>query len=216
MKKTFVILILALCLLSPKPVSADDFRLWSQYLFSLYQNDKVHLSLYHETRLQNDGSQAFGWFTGPKVTYYLHDNLWLGGALKHIELKGNDNIDGRLELEFIPRWKLSEHLRLDFRNRVEVFHERRESDSTRFRHRLRLTWLLKKEWLDRLFFSAELFHQDGDGFGDFTEDRVIPIGARFKLSERGSLDLFYLQRSRDRPDGREHIHVLGTFFILRR
>ncbi|MEM7587105.1 MAG: DUF2490 domain-containing protein [Acidobacteriota bacterium] len=217
--KTLRFLRVGLCLLSwlsAGPVSAaDDFRAWSQYLFTLHRTEKLNLGLYYEARLRDDGSDAFAWFSGPKLTYDLNDNLSIGGAIKYIEIEGNDVLDGRLELELTPKW-VAGKLRFDFRNRIEVFHENGASDSTRFRHRLRCQWPLKRGWLDRLFFSAEFFHQDGAGWGELFESRIVPLGARLKLSPKASLDVFYLRRSRDRSSGREHFDVLGTLFILRR
>ncbi|MEM7588083.1 MAG: DUF2490 domain-containing protein [Acidobacteriota bacterium] len=211
-----VLVVLASSGLGARAAHADDTQLWSQYLFALHRAERYDVLFYYEARLRDQATQASGWFSGPKITYRLHDNLWVGGAIKHIELKGDDVIDGRLELEVTPRGHIGRKVRVEFRNRVEVFHRRSRSDSTRFRHRLRLNWMLERGKLDRLFSSMEWFHEDGDGLGDVIEERFVPLGARFRFSKRGSIDLYYLLRSRDRATGRVQDHVLGTFFYLRR
>lgn len=90
-------------------------------------------------------------FAGPKITYRTHPNLWLGLAVKRIDLDGDvapegfrvdgggPQIDGRIEFEVSPRVRLSERWQFDSRHRVELIHLANPSDRTRFRHQMRWT-----------------------------------------------------------------------------
>lgn len=244
MRQLAAVFLTTLIFLTAMPAVADDTQYWSQNSFHLLEKDRVALSLYLEGRFANDASDLGGVFVGPKLTYQAHPNLGLGLAVKRIDLDGDvvltaarsdgggPQIDGRIEFELAPRARLSDRWQFNGRHRAEWIHRETQSDRTRFRHLLRWTRSLRKMdgsdpadtesgheaprsgW-SHIFFSNEIFHEDGEDLFKVNENRMVPFGARWKMSQRASIDIFYLLHSRKFDGDWDHNHVLGTFLSLK-
>ena len=212
------------CLGSPMAVAEnDDFQYWSRLSVGLWSSERWSLDLYSEGRLSEDASHLSGVFVGPRLAYRLHPNLSLAMAAKRIDTDRVSDLDGRFELEVAPRFEISDRWQFDSRHRFEVFHFEQRSDSYRFRHRLRWTRTLGRSrgpeerfrYWSRLFFSNEVFHLEGEWPGDIRENRFVPLGGRWQISERSSVDLFVVLRSRETPGEWVHENVVGTLWVLK-
>ena len=233
MRWTILTLVTGLLLSAAPPITADDdIQYWSQYSFGLYQKDRLTLGIFTEGRFSKDASDLSGVFVGPKLTYRAHPNLWLGLAIKRIDLDGDvsiglqrldgggPQIDGRIELELSPRFRVSERWFFDSRHRMELLHRETRSNRTRFRHLTRWTRSLgdgsssDPGW-SHVFINNELFHEDGEGLSEVNENRFVPFGARWRISPRSSIDLFYMLHSRKIAGDWTHNHVIGTTWTLK-
>ena len=121
----------------------------------------------------------------------------------------------RPELELNPLCNLGPHWRLHFRNRAEVRWEEWQGEPRpRLRHRLQFTRNLNGVGpLQSVFFSNEwLIELDR---GDWTENRWVPVGLSFRLTDKLGLDLFHMVRSFRQDDGWRHDQVAGVFLKVR-
>ncbi len=185
----------------------QDLTLWKQ------EDTRLHL-FFHEALA--DGTTPAVFLASPRLKHRPVPWLELGAGFSLLRLAGGEESDDfyhqeRPELEFNPMLELGQHWRLHLRNRAEVrWSEWRGKPRPRWRHRLQLTRDL--EGLDPLrafYFSNEwLIEQDR---GDWTENRLVPLGVAFRVSTSLTVELFQMLRSFRFDDGWEHEHVTGVF-----
>ena len=155
----------------------------------------------------------------PRVKYAALPwlDVGLGLSALNIENSTTHDHDGQLrpELEINPKYDMTRHLRLEWRNRMEWRWNEGAAFTTRSRHRLQLGWTLPSPVgpLTRFFVSNEwmvdLLRRE------WTENRLVPVGLTVRLSSWVDLDLFYmLTSSRIKADWK-HESVLGTYVRVR-
>ena len=146
-------------------------------------------------------------------------DLGLGLSLLNIEspTTGERYRQLRPELELNPHINLGPQLRLELRNRMEWRrNESEEIDVSRLRHRLQASWTFKQPIgpLTRYFASFEWMTDMPNHVP--LENRVLPIGLTFRLSDQADLDLFYmLSALRQQAEWSRHESILGTYLRLR-
>lgn len=156
----------------------------------------------------------------PRVKYEAASWLDLGLNLSFLDIEktttGEHYLQFRPELEVDPKFDLTPHLRLDWRNRMEWRMNEGDTFTThRLRHRLQLGWTLPKPAgpLTRIFASNEWLidlHKQ-----DWTENRLVPVGLTFKLTEHSDLDVFYMLDSVKNAGGWKDESIVGTYLHVR-
>ncbi len=210
------LLLLFLGLLSTLPTQADEWWAWSNvdYYRKPPWTGSVFMGNFAD---EVDGSYAQ--MVSPRVKYAAAKWLDLGLGLSLLRLENistHDRYDQlRPELEINPHYELKQ-VRLDWRNRME-WRENQGAPSTanRTRHRMQLAWTLPQPLgpLTRLFASDECLmdlHLRRP-----TENRFIPLGLTFKLTDSMDLDLFYMIDSKRTKTTWKNESVLGTYLRVR-
>lgn len=209
-------LLLFLCLLSTLTAQADEWWAWSNvdYYRKPPWTGSVFMGNFAD---EADGSYAQ--MVSPRVKYAASKWLDFGLGLSMLRLENNATHDRynqlRPELEINPHYELQQ-LRLDWRNRME-WRENQGVPATanRTRHRLQLAWTLPQPLglLTRIYASDECLmdlHLRRP-----TENRIIPLGLTFKLTDSMDLDLFYMIDSRRTKTTWKSESVLGTYLRVR-
>lgn len=204
-------------LLPTLSLQADEWWAWSTV--DLYRSPPWTAGLFLGNRADTeDGSYVQ--IVSPRAKYAILPWLDLGLGLSALSIE-NPNTHFRYgqlrpELEINPKFDLTKDLRLEWRNRMEW---RKNEDAAltthRTRHRLQLGWTLPEPIgpLTRLFISNEFLadlHR-----GEWTENRLVPLGLTFKLGKNTDLDLFYLVFSTHPQKKWNHESVLGTYLRVR-
>ncbi|MCB1279144.1 DUF2490 domain-containing protein [Prosthecobacter sp.] len=209
--------ILLLILLSVLPLQADEWWAWNMVEF--YHEPPWTAGLFMGNRADTeDGSYVQ--IVSPRAKYAVLPWLDLGLGLSTLSIE-NPNTHFRYEqlrpeLEINPKFDLTKDLRLDWRNRMEW----RKNENTAFtthrtRHRLQLNWTLPQPVgpLTRVFVSNEWLadlHR-----GEWSENRLVPLGLTFNLGKNTDLDLFYMVCSSRPKTEWTHESVLGTYLRVR-
>ena len=198
-------------------LEADEWWAWTQIDFVHEQPWTV--SVLTVNRLDFDDG-AYVQTLSPKLKFEALPWLDLGMNLTWNRIEsaatGQRYDQFRPELEANPKFALSDHLRLEWRNRMEWRLNEGEAFTThRTRHRLQLSWTLPRPFgpLTRLYASDEVFfdlHHRRT-----SENRLIPAGLTFKLHDHVDLDLFYMLFSQHRGGDWSTESVFGTFLKLR-
>lgn len=210
-------LIFLLLLLPAVPLSADEWWAWS--MVEVYRRPPWTAGVFLGNRADTDDG-SYVQIVSPRLKHAVLPWLEAGLGLSALSLENpaTQVRHGQLrpELEINPRYDLTRHLRLEWRNRMEWRWNEGEAFTThRSRHRLQLGWTLPSSVgpLTRLFVSNEWLvdlhrHQ-------WAENRLVPLGLTFRLSSHTDLDLFYMvTSSRIKADWR-HESVLGTYLRVR-
>ena len=191
-------------------VANDDYQAWASLDKKLYSQGPFTLSFYTEVRLREEGHQAFGYFFGPRVQYRIKKYLAVGGAAKMIHFKGSGSGFARLqryEGEATFNFKLAPRFSYAHRNRYEYIRREAGANSERWRSRIRFTVPVKGTRLvNKFFFGNEFFYDLRNG--NFTENRIVPIGAGLKTNSKVSCSIYYLIQ--DSRSSSSNNHVLGT------
>ena len=169
-------------------------------------------------RLVDNSSTTGLWLGGLYYKYTAHENLETGIGLAYLDVKSLSTDSWtyqiRPQLEINPRFELSDSVSFHMRNRLEVrYIESRSGPNVRTRHRLQLASAIDWQAAKRLYFNTELFYSHETH--EFNEVRTIPIGLGLQLSERTSLNLFYMIQSRRQSSTSSwgHAHALGTHLV---
>lgn len=210
------LLLLHLCLLGTLAAHADEWWMWSNvdYYRKPPWTGSVFMGNFAD---EADGSYAQ--MVSPRVKFAAAKWLDLGLGLSMLRLENtatHDRYDQlRPELEINPHYELQQ-VRLDWRNRME-WRENQGAPSTanRTRHRLQLAWTLPQPLgpLTRIYASDECLmdlHLRRP-----TENRFIPLGLTFKLTDSMDLDLFYMIDSKRTKATWKSESVLGTYLRVR-
>ncbi len=193
-----------------------DLWLWQDV--TLWQQETTRFHWFFHEALE-DGTTPSVLLTSPRLKHRPVSWLELGAGFSILRITRGEEQEGffnqeRPELEFNPMLNLGPHWRLHFRNRAEVrWNEWQGKPRPRWRHRLQFTRDLQDLGpLRAFYFSNEwLIEQDR---GDWTENRLVPAGLSFRLSDSVGLDLFHMLRSFRFDDGWRHDHVAGVFLKL--
>lgn len=198
-------------------LQADEWWAWS--MLSFWRQPPWEGSVFLVNRL-DDADGAFVQMVSPRVKYEASSWLDVGVNLSvlSIESAATDSryLQLRPEVELTPKWDISEHLKLDVRNRMEWrLNEGEDFTVSRSRHRLQLAWTLPHPVgpLTRVFTSNEWLvdlHK-----GSLSEDRYIPLGVTLKTSASTDLDLFYMVLAHHTAAGWDDESVLGTYLRVR-
>lgn len=199
------------------PLHADEWWAWSMLEF--YRAPPWSAGVFLGNRADSqDGSYVQ--IISPRVKYAALTWLDLGLGLSALRIENPDThaLRGQLrpELEINPKYDLTKHLRLEWRNRMEWrWNEDAALTTHRTRHRLQAAWTLPQPLgpLTRLFASNECLvdlHRSR-----WTENRLVPLGLTFKLSGSADLDCFYMLVSNQRVTTWKHESVLGTYLRWR-
>lgn len=210
-------LLLLFLIMPALPLHADEWWAWSMLEF--YRTPPWTAGVFLGNRADTeDGSYVQ--IVSPRVKYAALSWLDLGLGLSALSIE-NPNTHYRYgqlrpELEIDPKFDLTKHLRLEWRNRMEWrWNEDAAFTTHRTRHRLQLGWTLPKPLgpLTRIFASNEWLmdlHRS-----QWTENRLVPLGLTFKLSNNADLDFFYMVDSTRSHAAWKHESVLGTYLRLR-
>ncbi|WP_395746759.1 DUF2490 domain-containing protein [Prosthecobacter sp.] len=210
-------LLTMLCLLWLLPAKADEWWAWSnvEYYRSPPWTGSVFMGNFAD---EVDGSYAQ--IVSPRVKYAATRWLELGLGLSMLRLENiatHDRYDQlRTELEINPHYDLTKDLRVDWRNRMEWRENQgAAAAANRTRHRMQLAWTLPRPLgpLTRLFASDEVLmdlHLRRQ-----TENRLIPLGLTFKVTDSMDIDLFYMIDSKRTKTTWTHESVLGTYLRVR-
>jgi hypothetical protein len=210
-------LLLLLLIASALPLQADEWWAWSMLEF--YRKPPWTAGVFLGNRADS-GDGSYVQIVSPRVKYAALPWLDLGVGLSALSIENpNTHIrygQFRPELEINPKYDLTKSLRLEWRNRMEWrLNENAAFTTHRTRHRLQFAWTLPQPFgpLTRLFASNEWLvdlHR-----GQWTENRLVPLGLTFKLTPSADLDFFYMIcSSRIKAEWRPE-SVLGTYLRLR-
>ena len=211
------LLLTLLCLLWTLPAHADEWWAWTN--IDYYRKPPWTGSLFMGNFADEvDGSYAQ--IVSPRVKYAALDWLDLGLGLSMLRLENittHDRYDQlRPELEINPHYELNKELRVEWRNRME-WRENEGAPSTfnRTRHRLQLAWTLPRPLgpLTRIFASDEILMNMH--LRQQTENRFVPLGLTFKLTDAMDLDLFYMIDAKPVKTFWKLESVLGTYLRVR-
>jgi hypothetical protein len=206
-----------LLLAAPALTRAAEWWAWSS--LELWRQDQNSASLFMGNRLDADDG-AYVQIISPRFKRAVLP--WLDAGLGLSLLSIENTITGdrfsqfRPELELNPRFTLNDHLQLEWRNRLECRQNEGQSFTLhRSRHRLQLGLTLPHPIgpLTRVFISNEwLSNLDRMQQG---ENRLVPLGVTFKLTDRSQLDLFYMVFSTRTDAQWQHESVIGTYWRVK-
>ncbi len=214
----FVLAFTALCLpMTSVPCQADtidDFQAWLgvNTVFWTQDQGKWNLSFWVEARFRDNVSEPLGYFAGPGAHIRAHKNLDLGLAARFILFKAEpDDLElVRYQFAVTPHFQLSRNTRLRFRNRAEWFTSKGDILRTRMRHRIRLIWPVHDMGpLVAVYASEEILYNWGEW--KLNQNRFIPLGLVWKLSEHTRLSTFYMMQYIQSRSF--NIHALGATAI---
>ena len=211
-------LLFALLLLVFTPaLLADEWWAWTH--LEIWRQSPWTAGLFMANRLDFDDG-AYVQLVSPRLKYELNPWLDAGLGLSLLSIEntstGDRYFQGRPEVELNPKFDLTRHLRLDWRNRMEWRLNEGENFTThRSRHRLQLGWTLPEPAgpLTRIFINNEWLidlHR-----GEWSENRLVPLGLTFKTSSHTDLDLFYMLLSHHPHDEWQTEQVIGTYLHVR-
>lgn len=201
------------------PLSARADELWMWTMLELYRQPPFSGGVFLVNRMDSEDG-AYVQMVSPRLKYEAQPWLELGTALSMLSIENVKTEDRYLQLrpEFETnfRFDLSPQLRLEDRNRLEWRQNEGSGLTTnRARHRLQIAWTLPEAVgpLTRVFSNNEWLidlHR-----GEWTENRLVPLGLTFKTSANSDLDLFYMIDSTLIAEAWHHESVLGTYLRLR-
>jgi hypothetical protein len=191
----------------------DDFQTWQTVSLKWLDTKYVDLTTAVHTRFTDDSSDFALWRIGQAVSTDPLPWLRVGLAYRYTEAKtpaGDWRHQHRGEFQVTPHFQLHERLSVSLRNRLELRWNEGAGDVNEVsRHRLQFS-LATPEWrpVRSVYISNEIFHNYDRG--RISENRLVPLGLRFRLHEKANLRVFYMIRSVRGADEWRHVHVLGT------
>jgi hypothetical protein len=217
MKKHFPIMpALVVLLLLDETTTAradDDFQTWQTVSLKWLDTKYVDLTTAVHTRFTDDSSDFALWRIGQAVSTDPLPWLRAGVAYRYTEAKdsaGDWRHQHRGELQLTPHFKLNDRVSVSLRNRLELrATEGADEVHEVFRARLQFN-IATPEWkpVRGFYVSNEILHSFD--LGEIFENRVVPLGLRFRLHDKANLNVFYMIRSVRGGDEWRHAHVLGT------
>ena len=200
---------------------SNDTQFWWKTQIKEWDGDKIDINAEAEVRFNEGVTNLFNWRLAQKLIYSPHKNIDLGIGYR-FEKSGKGNNDPlkrqhRLELEVNPHFKLFNGINIKTRNRLEFrWKEDRGGELfPRYRHRVlistRANWL---PGLEKVEMGNEFFYDfDAD---KYNQNRLYPLRAKFKMTPKVSITLFYMLLSRRdaTSGGWRHAHVIGASFQL--
>lgn len=218
MKKALIWVFVFLVGMSIRTEAKDDFQYWSQYNVHVIDREKWDFTVYADARFINDVGEGGLWFVSPRFKYHLLKNLDVAANYTYIENRVSVNggtefkYQHRAEAEIIPKWVVGDWLKIDIRNRAEFrWIEDAGSDNTRLRSRLAFTFPIKdNNVLSALYVNTEFFYDLNAN--DYTENRTVPLGLKFKIDAKKSFDIFYMIQHKNGTKDWYANQIFGTVF----
>ncbi len=189
----------------------EDFQSWHAVNWTYLSHEQLTLAIYGEIRFDENSTEHSFRLVRHRVGYRAAPWLQLGFNLAYQEIPFDTRDtrgDFRVEWEVTPFFQSEDGLRVSFRNRIELFFsENVDSERWRWRLRLRLDQRLEGFWANRAWISNEFFYDFQPD--DFNQNRFIPLGLNFKLTEKVNYGVYVMVLSNLRGDTFEHDFVLG-------
>jgi hypothetical protein len=212
---------LLLCLSFSFPASAsDDLQYWSNWMVKTHEWEPWSLSTYGIVRLDDDVSEATFSLISEQLDYQWRP--WLGFGLNYSYISQELGPEGReefkdqhrIEFDVSPRFQWDERFYIRNKNRFEWrAMEGRGTDNNRFRQRWDLVFPIKDALPVRSVYVGNEYFYDA-AFHEINENRVIPFGIDFKLSERVGLKVFYMVQARKEGADWYSNQIVGTFVTI--
>ncbi|MCB1209235.1 MAG: DUF2490 domain-containing protein [Verrucomicrobiales bacterium] len=207
----------AILLALPTAIRADEWWAWTT--LDLWKDPPWSAGLFLGNRLDFDDG-AYVQIASPRLKRQMLPWLDLGLGLSVLSIENTTTdiryLQLRPELEVNPKFAPTPDLRLEWRNRLEMrLNEGEDFTTNRTRHRLQLSYTLPQPLgpLTRLFISNEWLidlHR-----GQWSENRLVPIGVTLKTSTSTDLDFFYMVLSHHKTSDWQSESVAGTYFHMR-
>jgi len=209
---------LGVTLCSVASARADDFGTWQGLSLRVVDTRHVDLVATAEARFYQDSRELLQYRLTPRLVVDANRYLRATLGYTYLPTRSSDSdefIDQhRMELEVTPRWPVTDRLTLDLRNRLEIrWIEGRSGANERLRHRLGASYRIRDTGLFRSVFAGDEVFFDFDR-GDVTQNRLTPLGLRFRLSEHVGFNVYYMLQSQQARGKWSHAHVLGTHLAL--
>lgn len=214
-KTPFILFLLYLVAIIPSAYALEDGELWLSADINFYKANKSKWYFYMETRSSDSGSDLRQYYFGPRYNYQLSHGWSVGGALKSVNLKRDEDFDNlyRFEIEAIYADSFGNKGKLDFRNRLENIVEDGRDNTLRYRPRIRYRYPLENHLFSTVYFSQELIYASTDNRWQLSQSRFVPFGLSIKTGKRSSFNLFYQYQTKLRNEREDDkIHVLGVSF----
>ena len=203
-------------------LAQDDFQYRSWATVKLIEKPKWSFRVYSDARFYNDAKDVGLYLASPRFQYKLFDNFDMELHYTYLGFKKNTpsagrslfNYQHRAELELNPHWEVGEWLKVHVRNRMEYrWIEDQGSDNTRYRHRWQFTFPLKGLGpLRSVYLNSEFFIDQAKE--DYTENRAVPLGLNFRLSDKTKLQVFYMIQMKKGQEDWSSNQILGTHLIM--
>lgn len=209
-------------LFQPVAAASDDFQYWSRYTLKTFSNEQFEISTYGDIRLFEDASTDGLYLVSERLKYRWFRHLDLGINYTYLEQRVKDAKTGteefkyhhRAELEVNPHWDIGDWLKINTRNRLEFrWIEDKGSDNIRLRHLVELEFPIKgREPIKSFYLNNEFFYDFQEG--QYTQNRAIPIGIKFKINEKVSFQVFYMIQSQKGASDWSSNQVVGTHLVV--
>ena len=197
----------------PRVWAESDGQVWSSLTFNLFKKTAHSLSFYAEGRFRDNASEGYGYFFGPIYRYKASPRITLGLGAKMIHFKGGSGFSKlhRIEAETNIKFKDTGKWRFDNRTRYEYINREVGAAYNRWRARFRMNWKANRPGVIKGYFvSNEAFHRSE--FGGISQNRLVPFGMTWKLSEKLSFDTYLMYHYVHRSS--ENNYVLGISLML--
>gem|GEM_PF-735536 len=202
-----------------RTVAASDFQTWQWLTVRVWKTNDFRVTLYGDNRMAEDSSRQKLFILGPRVAQRISPNWNLGAGYLFLDIHKLANNrwrhEHRLDFAVSPNLPITEKLSLHSRNRIELrWLERSKGAIPRARHRLQLRQRINKGRIESVYCNNEFLIDYRQG--EYSENRIVPVGVGLRLHEHASVDLFYmLQSVRKAAGGWHNNHILGTHLRVR-
>lgn len=200
-------------------LGSDVFASWNSLTLKTLDTEYVDLITSAETRFydneQGFRQALFKQSVSTQPTRYLAANVNYGFLPTRTGQDQGWLEEHRLEMEVVPKWRTSEDLTLEFRNRLELrWMENRSGLNERSRHRVK--GILKVSGLDpvdSIFASEEVLLTYSDFW--FQQNWLIPFGVTLKIHPKAKFSAYYMLQSAHVLEFEwRHAHIFGTDLSL--
>jgi len=184
----------------------------------VWENQGVSFEIGAQLRARDFYNELQRWQGSAKLNYqwFEHTSLSLGFATLEDNIgRTGSQIEYRIYPAISHTVALTTSLDLKIRNRIDFRKREFEEDfANRSRHRIGLQYDLP-DWgpLDYVFASDE-FYINWDT-GNLDQNRIIPAGLGFRISETLTMEAYYLLRLDDNGGRWDRTHVLGTHLKIK-
>lgn len=214
---TILFLVLGGCL----QVNAEnDFQTWQWMIFHLTKGERFKSHIYADNRIADNSRREKTVIIGPRLQYEVNDSVQVGVGYLFLDIHDlNRDIwqkEHRFENELNFKYKFGGKWKFHNRNRFESrLRESQNGWKFRTRSRFEIRYQLNMGRLKSVYTNNELFW-DHD-MNQVGENRLVPVGFQFDLSDRCDLTLFYMIQSirQFNPSGWNQNHILGTHMNFR-
>ncbi len=200
---------------------SNDVQYWWKTQIKEWDGDKIDVNFEAEARFNEEISKLFTWRLAQKLVYSPKKNLDLGIGYR-LEKSRNGAGDPfkrkhRLELEVNPHFQFLGNFKVSTRNRLELRWKENQGGKLFPRFRPRFLVSTTANWfpgLQEIAVGNEFFYDFEKKL--YNQNRLYPLRAKFKLTPKLGLTLYYMVLSeRDsQSNGWRHTHVIGTDFKL--